>query len=203
MKLSNEIDYDSAEQRSFVPEGWIQELADQIKETQHAVAEVAAIQARRTSLLLTQGPIFWKAFSYSVHRFGCEIIQVLKDDPSQSNFLSLSGAYNSIAATLTVTRTIFPAFEFIASPQFASAAVDMRFRKANPGPLVTGQPYMIIPCNFEITHSSLLVLHLYGRVFFRPEDAAKCIIEMLFSVEKEKDYSPWGKETKSAQAAKR
>ncbi len=197
MTLSNQIDYDFENRRSFVPEGWIQALADRIKQTQQATAEAAAVQARRTSLFWTQGPIFWKAFGDSIHRFGHDITQVLKGDPSQSNFLSLPTAYNSVAPPLTVTRTLFPAFEFTASPQFSTGTVEMKFRKSNPGPLLPAHPYEIIPCNFELTHSGLLVLLLNGRLFFKHEEAAKCIIEMLFSVEKEKADTPWGKETKT------
>ncbi len=200
MILSNQVDFDSDSQRPFVPEGWIQALADKIKETQNAAAESAAVQVRRASLLWTQGPIFWRGFRNAVNRFGSDITRVLKGDPSQSNFLSHSRIDSSLDASLTVTRTIFPAFEFTASPQFSTGAVDMKVRKANPGPLLPGEPYTIIPCKFELTHSGLLVLHLYGQAFFKPEDAAKRIIEMLFSVEKEKADLPWGKEPKSRAA---
>ncbi len=202
MTLSNQIDHDSDNRQSFVPEGWIQALADRVKETQHATAETAAVQARRTSLLWAQGPIFWREFRDSINRFGNDITQVLKGDPSQSNFLSLPGAYSSLAAPLTITRTLFPAFEFTASPQFSTGTIEMKFRKANPGPLLTAQAYEIIPCSFELTPSGLLVLLLNGREFFKPEEAAKCMIKMLFSAEKEKAHSSRGRETKIARAAK-
>ena len=155
-------------------EEWLQRLANDIREKEHKAAEEAARARVRIQLLTAKGPVFWKAFADSLHENVLALRNLLEGDVTLTEG-PLSFTFDPVTQQVQLAKAAFPAVQLAAVPHFEEETAEITYRSPGSG----GEPASMA-CRFGFTPDTRLMMHLDGRAFGSPAEAATFITDRLF-----------------------
>jgi hypothetical protein len=162
-------------------EDWLADIVRDLKVKNHDAAELAASERQRWRLVAQSAPAFWRSFSDFLRKFVEEIRDIFGDDITAGEIKFERKPANE---EIAFSKSAFPYLRFQAKPDFSGLAADVRYSKAETQPEENEprpRPENVIPCRFELNAAGAIVMHLNGREYSEPEQAARFIIEKLFS----------------------
>lgn len=168
-------------------EEWLKRLVHEIKEKDHAAAEGASRSAHEQRIIDRDGPALWRAFGDFLCKYVEEMtVEFGRDVTLSEGELSCGANPQNATGQMSITKTAFPYVNFTANPNYLSRSAVMMYAVRNPQ-APQGQPIaqVLIPCRFEVSHDDKIYkiyFQLDGKPFHEPQEAAKYIIEKLFTL---------------------
>jgi hypothetical protein len=162
-------------------EDWLKHLVHEIKEKDHAPAEEAGRSAHEYQIIQRDGPALWLSFADSLGDYVEDMKADFNDDitlrEGQLTFTCTQGSQISIG------KAAFPYVTFTANPNYPQRSAQISYASQNPRQ-DPGQSvgHTQIPCRFELNQHNKVYLQLDGKPFHEPQDAAKYIIQKLFTI---------------------
>ena len=163
-------------------EEWLKRLAAQIKEKDHVVAEETARAEHELRLIKEHGPVLWRGLADFLSKY-VEDMKVDFHDDITLREGQLGFGFNQGNSQIGISKAAFPYVQFTASPNYQARAASIAYISRNPklegGSAAIHTP---MPCRFEVTHDNKVYLNLDGKPFHEAQEAAKYIMEKLFTV---------------------
>jgi hypothetical protein len=164
-------------------EEWLRKLAHEIKEKDHAEAEKLARENYERALVVQQGPVLWRSFADLLQRFVNELTAAFHDDVTLSEG-PLSYAFRPPQGDqIVITKAAFPFVSFTAVPQYSQRLASITYSVINPqkSANLNLSPTTML-CRFEVSENHRVFLQLDGEAFHQVDEAAKYVMEKLFSI---------------------
>lgn len=162
-------------------EEWLKRLAAEIKEKDHAVAEETARSEHELRLIKEHGPVLWRALADFLSKYVEDLKADFRDDITLREG-QLSFAFNGQNAQIGIGKAAFPYVQFTASPNYQARTASISYVSRNPKLEGGSAVHTPMPCRFEVTHDNKVYLNLDGKPFHEAHEAAKHIMEKLFTI---------------------
>jgi hypothetical protein len=187
LRITIELD-DSTGFREVVSmaEEWLKRLVHEIKEKDHTPAEEAARSAHEQQIINRDGPTFWR----SLGDFLCKYVQDMKADFGEDitlreGTLTCTANMQNVPNPnqISINKTAFPYVTFTATPEYPGRSARISYAIRNPAQTPgQGISQTSMPCRFEVSQHDKVYLHLDGKPFHEAHEAAKYIMEKLFTI---------------------
>jgi hypothetical protein len=183
LRVTVEIDTgDSFVEAFTMAEEWLKHLAETIKEKDHSAAEIAERDAHELRVIEQEGPVFWRAFGDLLKKYVDDMKADLDNDVTlRSGALSFSA---DSGGRFNINKEAFPFVQFSASsPTYKLRTANIAYLVINPqkNPQA-GAPMTTMPCRFEVGKHDKVFLQLDGQQFHEPHEAARHVMEKLFTI---------------------
>jgi hypothetical protein len=164
-------------------EEWLKKLAEQIKAKDHEAAEEVARAVHQLEIIEHHGPVFWRSFTGFLKKYVNDMIEDLEADVTLREG-KLSCDVDLGNSKIDIRKAAFPYVQFSATPQYNQRIATIVYATVNP---MATQNQSIgttnMPCHFEVTNHDKVFLHLDGKEFHEPQEAAKHVMEKLFTIQ--------------------
>jgi hypothetical protein len=163
-------------------EEWLKHLAAQIKEQDREPAEKTAHENHELRLIQEHGPVFWRAFADFLGKYIEDMRNDLQDDITlREGPLTYKCEGNN--GLVQLGKAAFPFVVFSATPQYQQRVASITYAVINPKlPHDRALNHTGMPCRFEASHHGKVFIQLDGKPFHEPHEAAKYVMEKLFTL---------------------
>jgi hypothetical protein len=161
-------------------EEWLKHLVHEVKEKDRAPAEATARFNHEQKIIESDGPVLWRSFADFLGKYVEEMRVDFSDDITlREGKLSFSQQSTQIS----IGKAAFPCVAFAATPNYQQRIAQIFYSSVNPRPPhPQGAPSINMPCRFEVRQQDKVFLQLDGKPFHEAHEAAKYIIEKLFTI---------------------
>lgn len=181
MRVIIEFDHNTDREIVSMAEDWLKRLAGEIKEKDHTAAEEKARADHELVLIKEHGSVLWRSFTDFLIKYVGDMKADLHEDITlQEGPLDIRVEPKS--GKIDINKEAFPYVSFMAAPQYPQRIAQVFYAVFNPKAPAGSHSNTVMPCRFEVNPQNRVYLQLDGKPFHEANEAAKYIMEKLFTI---------------------